>query len=221
MLKKIRIWDLPTRLFHWLFAIAVLGAIITDLLEQIEWHSYCGYSALVLVVFRIIWGFIGPYHARFSSFIPGLTDLKLFLKDHQTRHLGHNPLGALSVIAMLLIVIVQASSGLFADDEISFQGPLAKYVSEDIVKLMNSIHELNHWLVYGIVLLHLGAIFYYQRMKKENLLGPMVHGDKEIDDQKEMPALEEVTSKDDIKIRGLAILILLLLVVLFRYFILK
>jgi len=221
MLKKIRIWDLPTRLFHWLFAIAVLGAIITDFLEQIEWHSYCGYSALVLVVFRIIWGFIGPYHARFRSFIPGLTDLKLFLKDHQTRHLGHNPLGALSVIAMLLIVIVQASSGLFADDEIAFQGPLAKYVSEDVVKLMNSIHELNHWLVYGIVLLHLGAIFYYQRMKKENLLGPMVYGDKEIDDQKEIPALEEVTSKDDIKIRGLAVLILLVLAVLFRYLVLK
>jgi cytochrome b len=221
MLNKIRIWDLPTRLFHWLFAIAVFGAIITDLLEQIEWHSYCGYSALVLVVFRIIWGFIGPHHARFRSFIPSLTDLKLFLKDHQTRHLGHNPLGALSVIAMLLIVIVQASSGLFADDEISFQGPLAKYVSEDVVKLMNSIHELNHWLVYGIVLLHLGAIFYYQRIKKENLLGPMVYGDKEIDDQKEMPALEEVTSKDDIKIRGLAVLILLVLAVLFRYLVLK
>jgi len=221
MLNKIRIWDLPTRLFHWLFAFAVLGAIITDLIEEIEWHSYCGYTALVLVVFRIIWGFVGPYNARFSSFIPSFKELLLFLKDHQVQHLGHNPLGALSVIGMLLIVLIQASAGLFTDDDISFQGPLAKYVSEDIVKLMNWIHETNHWLVYGIVLLHLGAIFYYQRVKKENLIGPMIHGDKDVGADKTIPVLEAVTSKDDIKIRGLAVVIVIVLAVLFRYYVLK
>jgi len=221
MLKKIRIWDLPTRLFHWLFAFAVLGAIITDLIEEIVWHSYCGYTALVLVVFRIIWGFVGPYNARFSSFIPSFNELKQFLKDHQVKHLGHNPLGALSVIGVLLIILVQACAGLFTDDDVSFQGPLAKYVSEDIVKLMNWIHETNHWLVYGIVALHLGAILYYQRVKKENLLGPMVHGDKEVEVNNKIPALEAVTSKDDIKIRGLAVVIIIVLAGLFRYYVLK
>jgi len=218
-MNKIRLWDLPTRLFHWLFAAAVLGAIATDLLDNITWHSYCGYTALVLVVFRIIWGFVGPHHARFSSFVPSLSGLKAFLKDQTVSPLGHNPLGALSVIAMLLIVLVQATSGLFTDDEISFQGPLSKFLSEDMVKFMNQIHSTNHVLVYGIVALHLIAIFYYQRIKKNNLIGPMVYGDKEID-SKNQPVDQTLASKDDVKIRLLAGALLILLIVIFRYFVL-
>jgi cytochrome b len=218
-MEKIRIWDLPTRLFHWGFALAVIGAIVTDLLDEIVWHSYCGYTALVLVVFRIIWGFIGPQHARFSSFVPSVSTLKDFIKGKSFSSFGHNPLGALSVIAILLIVLVQASSGLFADDEISFQGPLSKYVTEDVVKLMNEIHETNHLLVYGIVALHLIAIFYYQWKKKNNLIGPMIYGDKEID-QKNQPADQSMASKDDVKIRVLALVILILLAVLFKYVVL-
>jgi len=216
---KIRLWDLPTRLFHWLFAAAVIGAIVTDLLDNITWHSYCGYTALVLVVFRIIWGFVGPHHARFSSFVPSVSSLKAFLKDQTVSPLGHNPLGALSVIAMLLIVLVQASSGLFTDDEISFQGPLSKFISEDMVKLMNQIHETNHVLVYSIVALHLIAIFYYQRIKKNNLIGPMVYGDKEID-PKNQPVDQTLASTDDVKIRVLAGVLLVVLIVIFRYFVL-
>jgi len=218
-MNKIRLWDLPTRLFHWGFAAAVLGAIVTDLLENITWHSYCGYTALVLVVFRIIWGFVGPHHARFSSFVPSSASLKAFFKDQTVSPLGHNPLGALSVIAMLLIVLVQATSGLFTDDEISFQGPLSKFLSEDMVKIMNEIHETNHVLVYGIVALHLIAIFYYQKIKKNNLIGPMVYGDKEID-SKNQPVDQILASKDDVKIRVLAGVLLILLIVIFRYFVL-
>lgn len=215
---KIRLWDLPTRLFHWLFAAAVLGAIATDLLDNITWHSYCGYTALVLVVFRMIWGFVGPHHARFSSFVPSLSGLKAFLKDQTLSPLGHNPLGALSVIAMLLIVLVQATSGLFTDDEISFQGPLSKFLSEDMVKFMNQIHSTNHVLVYGIITLHLIAIIYYQKIKKNNLIGPMVYGDKEID-SKNQPVDQTSASKDDVKIRLLAGALLILLIVIFRYFV--
>jgi len=218
-MNKIRLWDLPTRLFHWLFAAAVIGAIVTDLLDNITWHSYCGYTALVLVVFRIIWGFVGPHHARFSSFVPSLSGLKAFLKDQTVSPLGHNPLGALSVIAMLLIVLVQATSGLFTDDEISFQGPLSKFLSEDMVKFMNQIHSTNHVLVYGIVALHLIAIFYYQKIKKNNLIGPMVYGDKEID-SKNQPVDQTLASKDDVKIRVLAGALLILLIVIFRYYVL-
>ena len=191
-MKKIRIWDLPTRVFHWLFALAVFGAIITDFLGEIEWHSYCGYTALVLVIFRIIWGFVGPLHARFSSFVTSFSKLKTFLKDKKSDQLGHNPLGALSVLAMLVIVLVQATSGLFADDEISFQGPLAKFVSENTVKLMSQLHEANHLLVYGIVALHLIAIFYYQRIKKENILGPMIHGDKDVEEIQSNLPVEQI-----------------------------
>ena len=218
-MEKIRIWDLPTRLFHWGFSLAVIGAIVTDLLDEIVWHSYCGYTALVLVVFRIIWGFIGPRPARFSSFVPSASALKDFIKGKAFTSFGHNPLGALSVIAILLIVLVQASSGLFADDEISFQGPLTKYVAENVVKLMNQIHATNHFLVYAIVALHLLAIFYYQWKKKNNLIGPMIYGDKEID-QKNQPVDQTMASKDDVKIRVLALVILILLAVVFKYVVL-
>jgi cytochrome b len=218
-MKTIRLWDLPTRAFHWLFAIAVLGAIITNLLDEIVWHSYCGYSALVLVIFRIIWGFVGPHHARFSSFVPSITQLKLFLKDQKSATLGHNPLGALSVMAMLLIVLVQASSGLFTDDEISFQGPLAKYVSNNVVEWMTELHEANHLLVYGIVVLHLAAIFYYQKMKKQNILGPMIHGDKAMDASETIPAEQVIESLDDSKTRMLALILVVVLSVLFKYFV--
>ena len=221
-MKKIRIWDLPTRVFHWLFALAVFGAIITDFLGEIEWHSYCGYTALVLVIFRIIWGFVGPLHARFSSFVPSFSKLKTLLKDTKSDQLGHNPLGALSVLAMLVIVLVQATSGLFADDEISFQGPLAKFVSENTVKLMSQLHEANHLLVYGIVALHLIAIFYYQRIKKENILGPMIHGDKDVEEiQSNLPVEQIKSSVDNLKIRLLAVIILIVLGVLFKHYVIR
>jgi len=133
MTTKLRIWDLPTRIFHWGFTLAVFGSIITDLLDEIIWHSYCGYTALVLLIFRLIWGLIGPYHARFSTFIPSLASLKAFFNQPSHTTLGHNPLGALSVMAMLGIVLVQAVSGLFTDDEIAFAGPLSKYMGESTV----------------------------------------------------------------------------------------
>ena len=221
-MKIIRLWDLPTRAFHWLFALAVLGAIITNLMDELVWHSYCGYTALVLLVYRIIWGFVGPHHARFSSFIPSLSELKAFLKDKKTTQLGHNPLGAFSVLAMLIIVLVQATSGLFIDDEISFQGPLAKFVSENIVEAMSELHEANHILVYGIVALHLIAIFYYQKVKKENILGPMVHGDKDIEETNNNLPVEQIKeSKDTFRIRLLAIVIVVVLGMLFKYLVLS
>lgn len=222
MTTKLRIWDLPTRLFHWGLALAVFGAIITDLLDEIIWHSYCGYTALVLLIFRLIWGLIGPYHARFITFIPSSASLKAFFNHSSHTTLGHNPLGALSVMAMLGIVLVQSVSGLFTDDEITFAGPMAKYVGESTVKLMNSIHANNHVLVYGIVALHLLAILYYQIIKKNNLLGPMLHGDKDIiKDEKNLPGTELIASKDNTKIRLLAVLILIVLIGLFRYVVLR
>jgi len=118
----------------------------------------------------------------------------------------------------LLVTLIQSASGLCTDDEISFQGPFAKHVSEQTVKLMNQIHEVNHWLVYGMVALHLAAIFYYQWIKKENLIRPMVTGDKLIETT-EISDPEYVSSKDDFKIRGFALVLLVLLALVFRYFV--
>jgi len=216
--QKIRVWDLPLRAFHWMFAFVVLGAIVTNLIDAMVLHSYFGYSAFVMVCFRFIWGVVGPTHARFWNFIPSISELKRFMREKRTDRLGHNPFGALSVMAILLVTLIQAGSGLFTDDEISFQGPLAKHVSDQTVKLTNQMHEVNHWLVYGVVALHLTAIFYYQWIKKENLIRPMVTGDKMIETT-ELRGPECVPSKDDFKIRGFAFALLVLLALLFRYFV--
>ena len=146
--------------------------------NAIQWHAYCGYTALALILFRVIWGFVGSQYARFANFVPSPATLIAFLRGQVDGGLGHNPLGALSVIALLAVVLIQALTGLFADDDIFFQGPLAKYVPNDTVALLTSIHHFNQYLIFALVGLHIAAISYYYFIKRENLVGPMVTGDK-------------------------------------------
>lgn len=215
---KIRVWDLCTRGFHWLFAGSVLGALIMINLDETEWHSYFGYSALVLIMFRIIWGFIGPHHARFKNFLTNLETLREYLKGPK-EYLGHSPLGALSTVAILGILLLQSVTGLFAQDDILFEGPLVKKVSEAIADVMNQIHHINGNLVYGIIGLHLVAIFYYQHFKKQNLVGPMIHGDKDLDSIEENGKPQ--VSKDTWGLRGLGIATAMLIAALFWYVVLN
>ncbi len=182
MKHDIRVWDLPTRLFHWMLALCiVLGVVFVKIGgNAMQWHAYCGYIALALVLFRIIWGFAGSWHARFANFVPSPKRLIAYLKGETAEGLGHNPLGALSVIALLLAVLLQASTGLFADDDIFFQGPLAKYVSNATVAFLTSVHRFNQYIIMALVALHIGAIIFYQIYKKESLIGPMITGDKKV-----------------------------------------
>jgi len=176
----VRVWDLPTRLFHWALAICVVLGIVFVKIggNAIQWHAYCGYTALALILFRVIWGFVGSWHARFANFIPSPSKLIAFLRGQVDGGLGHNPLGALSVIALLIVVLIQALTGLFTDDDIFFQGPFARYVSNSTVALLTSIHRFNQYLIFALVGLHIAAISYYYFVKRENLVGPMVTGDK-------------------------------------------
>lgn len=180
MSTPVRVWDLPTRLFHWALAICmVLGIVFVKIGgNAIQWHAYCGYTALALILFRVIWGFVGSWHARFANFIPSPSKLIAFLRGQVDGGLGHNPLGALSVIALLIVVLIQALTGLFTDDDIFFQGPFARYVSNSTVALLTSIHRFNQYLIFALVGLHIAAISYYYFVKRENLVGPMVTGDK-------------------------------------------
>ena len=218
-MQKIRVWDLPLRVFHWSFALVVVGAIISNIFDWMEIHSYCGYSAFVLVIFRIIWGIVGPTNARFVSFIPKHAELKSFIRDQQTNRLGHNPLGALSVIGILAVMLIQSGSGLFVDNDVDFKGPLNQFVSAQVVDVMNAIHGSNHWLVYGLVALHLSAIYYYQRIKKQDLIGPMISGDKLVEEEI-IQNEKSLASKDNLQIRILGMGILTLTAALFWYFVL-
>ncbi len=180
MNKTIRVWDLPVRLFHWALALSiVLGIIFVKIGgNAIEWHAYCGYVTLTLVMFRIIWGFVGSWHARFLNFVPSPKLLIAYLRGQTDGGLGHNPLGAFSVLALLFVVLIQALTGLFADDDIFFQGPLAKYASNSTVAFLTSVHHFNQYIIFALVSLHLLAIFYYLLVKKDNLIKPMITGDK-------------------------------------------
>jgi cytochrome b len=206
----VRVWDLPTRLFHWALAICiVLGIVFVKIGgNAIQWHAYCGYAALALILFRVIWGFVGSWHARFTNFIPSPSTLIAFLRGQVDGGLGHNPLGALSVIALLGVILIQALTGLFADDDIFFQGPLAKYVSNSTVALLTSIHRFNQYLIFALVGLHIAAISYYYFAKRENLVGPMVTGDKLITTTQK---LQETVDTSRQRMLALAIFLLIIL----------
>jgi cytochrome b len=225
MMKKIiRVWDLPIRLFHWLLVICIISSFITVKIggNAMEWHARVGYCVLTLIIFRICWGFIGSHHARFIHFVPGPKGLLNYLSGKAKAGLGHNPLGALSVLGLLFSVGIQAVTGLFANDDIAFEGPFAKYISSETVELLTSIHRQNEKILIVLIVTHLCAIFYYQKFKGENLIKPMLLGDKEIDPSEEakyLPSDLGQTSKDGGLQRGLALLVLSVIAVILGYFI--
>jgi cytochrome b len=224
MKKIIRVWDLPIRVFHWLLVLCIVGSLVSANLgnNAIEWHAYFGYSVLTLLIFRILWGFVGSTHARFTSFFPNREKILNYLQGNAPRVLGHNPLGALSVFALLLVLSVQVLTGLFVDDEITFQGPLAKYVSNSLVSILSEIHEGNQVVIYVLITIHIAAIIYYKKFKGENLITPMIRGDKEIDPSEEanyLPSDLGRASKDGALQRGIALVLLSLIAVVVGYLI--
>ena len=201
----VRVWDLPLRLFHWLLVLCLTGSFITIKVggSWTEWHLRFGYVALALILFRVLWGLIGPRYARFSSFLfpPGRVLAYLRNSAHAPRTLGHSPLGALSVFALLAAVGVQAGAGLFTSDDISVEGPLARLVSNALVERASWLHHNNEWVILGLVGLHLGAILYYRVFKRQSLVLPMVVGDKRVARSPAEPAPALLAARDDAAIR--------------------
>ena len=185
-MKKIRVWDLPIRLFHWALAILIVTAVVTQKIggNAMEWHFLAGYATLTLLLFRIIWGVIGTRYARFADFFHAPGTIIAYLQAakngiEKTYH-GHNPLGSLSVFALLGVILLQAVSGLFANDDISSEGPLVKFISKDLSDRITWFHkEVTGNLIYFLVALHVSTIIYYYLRKKQNLVKPMITGDKE------------------------------------------
>ena len=178
----VRAWDLPTRIFHWTFAALVVFSFTTGTVgnDWMDWHLRSGYAVLTLLSFRIVWGFMGSQTARFARFLRGpramLGYARATLRGEHSFVPGHNPLGGWMVVAMLAAVAVQATTGLFADDEIATRGPLAERVSEALVSRMSSIHSTVQWVVAGLVALHVAAIATYRLAWKIRLASVMWHG---------------------------------------------
>lgn len=175
------VWDLPTRLFHWLLVAAVAAAITTGLVgaNWMQWHGRAGLTIVGLVVFRLVWGFVGNRHARFSSFVPTRRVLLSYLRG-SWHGLGHTPLGALSVLALLGLLLLQVGTGLFSYDEIAFAGPLAPLVSEELSLRLTGLHRQLSTALFVLLGLHVVAILFYAWIKKVKLIKPMVTGFKEV-----------------------------------------
>jgi cytochrome b len=207
--RPVRVWDLPTRVFHWALALAVIGSIVTAKIggNAMQWHFRLGWLVLALLVFRIVWGLVGGRWSRFASFIYSPATLLRYLRGQggAREHLdvGHNPLGALSVFALLAILAMQVATGLVADDEIANIGPLNRFVSGSTVLSATGWHKgYGSYIIFALIGLHVAAILFYLVKSKINLVGPMLGGDKLL--PPDVPA-----ATDTLATRALAALLLL------------
>ena len=174
---RMRIWDAPTRLFHWLLVVLIAAAWWTAEEEMLTWHYRIGFAILGLLVFRIVWGFIGSSTARFAGFVRGPRAILAYLRGTGPAAVGHNPLGALSVLALLGLTSIVVALGLFATDDDGIDpGPLSHLVSYDVAEAAQELHEDGFDLLLVLVGLHVAAILYYALVKRHNLVGPMLTG---------------------------------------------
>jgi len=182
----VRVWDLPLRLVHWAMAALLVVLVATAKIggDAMDWHVRAGETMLALVLFRILWGFLGSHHARFASFVRGprvvLAYTRSLLRPVHAQFVGHNPLGGWMVLLLLVALLVQASSGLFSNDDIATEGPLAHLISKDLSDMISSFHSIDAWFVLALAGIHVAATLFYLIQFKENLIGPMVDGIKEL-----------------------------------------
>lgn len=178
---RIRLWDLPTRLFHWLLAGLVVASFVSGKIggNAMDWHGKFGLAILGLLAFRLVWGFAGSTYARFVSFLPTPAKVLAYLRG-QWRGVGHNPLGAFSVFGLLLLLAFQVGTGLFGNDDIAFRGPLYELIGKDLSDRLTGLHKLSVNVLIALVTLHIVAIAFYVRVKKDDLIRPMLTGWKEV-----------------------------------------
>jgi cytochrome b len=181
-MHRIRVWDLPTRIFHWALVVLVVFSFTTGTIggDWMKWHLRSGYTILTLVLFRVLWGLFGSETARFAHFVrggrAGMEYARAILAHMHPVVVGHNPLGGWMVVLMLVALAFQAGTGLFSDDEIATQGPLAVKVSDAVVSRMSLLHSINQWVLVVLAVLHVAAILVYRLKWDMPLVGAMVDG---------------------------------------------
>jgi cytochrome b len=181
---KTPVWDLPTRLFHWLLVLLVIVSFATGNIggNAMQYHARSGFVILALLLFRLVWGLLGSQPSRFKTFLKGpgavLRYAATTLRREPECHLTHNPLGGWSVAALLTVLLVQAGTGLFANDDIVTEGPLYGWVSKGTSDWITEAHEVNAGIIVALVVLHVAAVLFHLIYKRDNLLVPMFTGDK-------------------------------------------
>ena len=184
---KQRIWDLPTRLFHWLLVALVGFSWWSGKNDEVDLHIWSGIAILTLLVFRLLWGFFGSSTARFSTFVRGPKAVLVYVRDMKGwRQSGHNPLGALSVIVLLALLSAQVALGLFNTDEDGFTaGPLADLVSLNTSELAHELHEELFKIILVFIGLHVAAVLFYRLFLGKKLTVPMITGKAVVDPKAE------------------------------------
>ena len=184
-LQAVRVWDLPTRVFHWALAACVLASFVCAKIagNAMVWHTRVGYAVFALLVFRLLWGFAGGRWSRFASFIYSPATVMRYVRgecrSEEQLDVGHSPLGSASVFALLVFLALQVASGLFADDEIATTGPWIKFVAGSTSQWLTAYHEsVGQWALVTLVVLHVAAIAIYRLRQRKDLVGPMLIGDK-------------------------------------------
>lgn len=205
MSGTVRVWDLPTRIFHWGLVACICGSVVTSQMggNAMPWHFRFGYGIASLLLFRIVWGFVGGRWSRFASFLYSPATVVRYLRGNKRPEhtVGHSPIGAGSVFAMLGFLVAQVATGAFSDDEIAASGPLTKFVSAATVDVATHYHKgIGKYVLLALVVLHIAAIIFYQTHRRENLLRPMIGGDKTTD-----AAVQE--SRDDLRSRMTAAIV--------------
>lgn len=194
--KTLKVWDLPVRIFHWSLVILFIAAYVTNSLgpEYFTYHLWTGYAVIVLVSFRILWGLVGTYHARFINFVrnPVATTKYAFsfIKKSDKHYAGHNPLGAVMVVALLLGVLVQALTGLFTNDEIFNVGPLYAYVTDELSLKLTSLHRQIFYWILGAIVLHILAVVFHVWFKRDNIVKAMFTGKKNAEGLEGEPSIK-------------------------------
>lgn len=191
--RSIRIWDAPVRLFHWTLVGLVAFSFTTAQIggNALQYHQWSGFAILTLVLFRLGWGFVGSKHARFADFLKGPKATLTYARS--LRHgnpisVGHNPLGGWMIVLLLVSLLLQAATGLFANDDVMIEGPLARHVSKDWSDFATKLHQLNFDVMAFFIALHVAAALFYLLVKGQNLILPMLTGVKPV------PAQERVES---------------------------
>lgn len=177
-----KVWDLPVRLFHWVLAVLVFCAWATQEFEQMDWHYRIGEAILALLLFRIVWGFVGSDTARFARFLrspaAAVAHLAHLRRREPDLEVGHNAAGGWMVLALLGLVSLQVGAGLFAHDEDITEGPLRHLVSDRWADLASVIHSANFALLLVAIGAHIAAVIAYRILKGQNLVRPMITGEK-------------------------------------------
>lgn len=198
--KPVLVWDLPTRLFHWCLVLLIGVSWLTGEMGEMEWHMRSGIAILALVLFRLLWGFFGSTTARFSDFLASPVTAYRYARGliagKNEPYLGHNPLGGWMVMALLGLIFAQASTGLFANDDIFTEGPLYHLVTKSTSDWLTGIHKSLFDFLLAAAALHIAAAFFYLIVKKDNLILPMVHGRKQA---------IEAGAKPDLVLRGVVL----------------